>query len=32
MARFEELAMIGLALCGFGALSFVWATTILSAF
>jgi hypothetical protein len=32
MARFEELAMTGLAICGFGALSFAWARTILSAF
>ena len=32
MARFEELALIGLAICCFGALSFAWARTILSAF
>jgi hypothetical protein len=32
MARFEELAMTGLAICGFGALSFAWARTILYAF
>ena len=32
MARFQELAMVGLAICGFGVLSFAWAKTILSAF
>ena len=32
MARFEELAMVGMTICGLVALSFAWVKTVLYAF
>ena len=32
MARFEELAMVGLLICGLVALSFAWMKTVFYAF
>ncbi len=32
MARLEELAMVGLTICGLGALSLAWVKTVLYAF